>query len=416
MNKPIIKNGQNPIKLKINRKLNVVNKDVIKSHTINDIKGDNKGDIKEDKGENESEGEYVCGLCSKGFVNKYTLERHVETACKKNDIPQILKTIKSLKNINPDLNDINKIIEAVDELKMIKNNLNNVVESEEIKMKNKKESESDNVSEKSNDESNDESKNESKNEKNVLNNTFNNISNGVLNNVNDKEMSQTYNKMDNNTDTNMSNGSKYFIQGSNNVNNNNTNTINNNNNVTFNINVFGTENTTMLNNDTTIREILKLLGKIEPMYPGSRTNFKFDRDNIIKTLLKIYEKIHCDEEHPENHNIYIPNRKTYKPFHVYMEDQWKKIGDIETLKKTIIQSRDTLINLIDNLIECDATEANITDLYMYQKTLREDISSLLMNENQDDVKKLCKEIFMKTYEHRDLLIKSYKNKKYNKDD
>ena len=365
MNKSPIHN-QNNTKIKMtNRKNQIFDQDNTINNNINNT--NNKINNKMNNIVKVEENcELNCPSCNKNYVNKYTLERHMETACRRNDISQIVKMIKSLKNINPNTNDLNKIIEAVDELKNIINS------TSETSLNNKPDIST------------------------SLNNKLPDISN-ISNNL-----TQIYNKSDSEI--------KNIIQGNNNMNNNNMNNNNiinsNNTNVIFNINVFGNENTSMINDKMT-KEILQLLGKIEPLYPGSRTNFRFDRDNIIKTLLRIYEKIHCDESYPENHNIFISNQKTYKPFHIFIEDQWQRIGNMETFKKTIIQSQQALISLIDNLIECDAIEADIKDLCMYRKTLKQDIYALLHNDNHEDIQKLLKQIFMKTYQHRDLLLKTF---------
>jgi hypothetical protein len=76
---------------------------------------------------------------------------------------------------------------------------------------------------------------------------------------------------------------------------------------------------------------------------------------VVDATLDMYEKIHCNKEHSENHNIYIANKNPYKPIIVYTNDSWSRTDNndviIRELKRIKIEFSQVLKHICNNDID-----------------------------------------------------------------
>ena len=105
----------------------------------------------------------------------------------------------------------------------------------------------------------------------------------------------------------------------------------------------GNNNITTINN-TQNNIIIKNFGEENVSY---LTDFFFKNllksNNSIQTIPTIVREIHCNNEHPENMNIKILNKKT--PFiNVYKEDKWQQQDKKKTIQKIVNKN----FNLLDS--------------------------------------------------------------------
>jgi len=125
-------------------------------------------------------------------------------------------------------------------------------------------------------------------------------------------------------------------------------------------------------------------------------------------LLDFFQKIHIDEDHPENHNIYIPNMRSDKDFFI-MKEQWKKIGTIQMFQKNTQTYYGYLLNAIDFLIE-NTTNQNIKQRYVEGKKKITDLYDNIENKTRLE-KSLAKKFFDTIYQNKSLLKKTYDSTK-----
>ena len=126
-----------------------------------------------------------------------------------------------------------------------------------------------------------------------------------------------------------------------NITNNTNNTNNNkviNNNLILNINSFGKENLSHI----TLADYKKYLSGF---FPG---------------FIKFIEKVHFDENMPENHNINITNIKS-KYLHIYENNQWTIKEKVDVLDKFINKKYNVLVDKCEELEEKKKLSEKIID-------------------------------------------------------
>ena len=153
------------------------------------------------------------------------------------------------------------------------------------------------------------------------------------------------------------------------------NTINNktiNNNLTLNINSFGNESLAHITNN----DYKKFL---TGFFPG---------------FIKFIEKIHFDENVPENHNITITNLKS-KYVYTYDGEKWITMGKNETIDKFIAKKYNLLAGKLDELEENNQIDDKVLEKFNRftknyqdieaQKNTKNDIMLMIYN-NKNKVK------------------------------
>jgi hypothetical protein len=143
-----------------------------------------------------------------------------------------------------------------------------------------------------------------------------------------------------------------------------------------NINSFGKENMSHI----TLADYKKFLGGF---FPG---------------FIKFIEKVHFDENMPENHNISISNLKS-KYLHIYENNQWTAKEKADVLDKFINKKFNFLVDKCDELEESNQlSEKIIEDFIQFtqnykdeeaQKNTKNKVSLLLYN-NRDKIEKIEK--------------------------
>lgn len=113
---------------------------------------------------------------------------------------------------------------------------------------------------------------------------------------------------------------------------------------------------------------------------------------LNKDLKSLIENIHCDKDHPENHNVRIKNRKD-ELMETYIDGKWI-VSDCEETLEDLIQKGYRIINLYshsnrrDLISECDDEEEyfeirewfeTIFDDHHKQKPLKKQLMILFMN-------------------------------------
>jgi hypothetical protein len=156
----------------------------------------------------------------------------------------------------------------------------------------------------------------------------------------------------------------------NNNNNNNNKVINNNLNVQ--INSFGNESLTHITNN----DYKKFLSGF---FPG---------------FIKFIEKVHFDDNVPENHNISITNLKS-KYIHIYDNDKWMSKEKNETIDTFIAKKYNILANKLDELEENNIIDEKVIEKFNRftqnyqdkeaQKNTKNDIIMMIYN-NKNKIK------------------------------
>lgn len=125
--------------------------------------------------------------------------------------------------------------------------------------------------------------------------------------------------------------------------------------------------------------------------------WRIDQSILHKALVRIFKYVHCNSDFPENHNIYVSNKKYWIPFKVYKEGEWVLGSDVD-LKDAVISNQDRFIRLIDILIENNPEEAktlnNIKEAFGYEKDVKHDL--------------IARDFFRESYNHKKIIEESYK--------
>lgn len=174
---------------------------------------------------------------------------------------------------------------------------------------------------------------------------------------------------------------------------------NNNNNININLRLvnFGEEETKMLSENEFANEIFELLESNLVPSDGYFQGWKLSGNVIDDVMLRIHKRLHCNKDYPQNHNMYVTNQRFYVPFKVYKDNNWV-LSDETTLETCVEKNSNHLLNLLDELIECnpDAQDTLINIKDAFSKSC----------DSQD--RRLQKKIFQQTYDHRDVIKDTYK--------
>jgi hypothetical protein len=166
------------------------------------------------------------------------------------------------------------------------------------------------------------------------------------------------------------------------TNNNITNITNNNNNsnITNNINIqlvaYGKEDKNLLKNT----ELFKILGK------------------GFKSVPELIKAIHFNEEHPENHNIYISNMRD-KYVMVYDGDKWILEDKKNTIDDMFHDGRDLLV------IKCNDIKQLLDDKYLMKLKKFERFDKQI-DLNSDKKLELIEDIKLMLYNNRNMVLDS----------
>lgn len=179
---------------------------------------------------------------------------------------------------------------------------------------------------------------------------------------------------------------------------NNQNNINNQININMKMSDFGQESECYLNDEKFINEIFDVLAKNLVLdnrrYGGG---WRINHSIISEALIKMYRFVHCNSAFPENHNIYVTNKKYYLPFQIYKDSRWV-LGKSDDFENAVSKQQDRLVRLLKILIENNPEEKetleNILEAYGYEKNTKRE--------------KLAKDFFNESYNHKSLISQTHK--------
>jgi len=217
-----------------------------------------------------------------------------------------------------------------------------------------------------------------------------------------------------------------FVNGNNNgsIISGNNNRINNNN-ISISLNNLNEENLDILNkheHKEFQRSLIRTLGDFEnTSLDNSNIQIaqKFDTESIKNLFVMLFEEIYFNEKYPENHNIYVNSKVSYRPFHVYVNDRWSKEGNLDTIKDIIIRLKDIFLDWITELIH-NKTEENPEDIEVrdyynkYLSILSEDLIIFVSRLKEKELtlrstKKLVKHFFDVAYKNRAIVESTFKD-------
>jgi len=135
------------------------------------------------------------------------------------------------------------------------------------------------------------------------------------------------------------------------------------------INSYGNEDLSYLNLDH-IRKILKGNGQVVP---------------------KLVREIHCNPDHPENMNIFLPNKKNIKQIMCKVGNEWMMRDGKGILKELVYNQMDTIDNIMGNCADMTSSEV---------KRLQQ-----LSDAEEDDRNKWHDEMHIDIYNNKTLLGK-----------
>lgn len=196
------------------------------------------------------------------------------------------------------------------------------------------------------------------------------------------------------------------------------NTTFNLNNNKFTINNLNNENTDYIESE--YKELIPFLVEIKELIMSEdQHNVSEDRWNLevnrkilsqikiqIKGLCKtLYKLIHCNQNHPENHNIYITNLKKEIKFFIYANNMWKRTGDMKTLRGEITKIFQILLSFLEDM---ETEDLSIRDF----RNIKQKVQSQFKNFSKGDeafANSLAKDFFDITYLNKSILSKTYKH-------
>lgn len=204
----------------------------------------------------------------------------------------------------------------------------------------------------------------------------------------------------------------YMITGNNNKINNN-----NNNNIQINLNNIKCENLDILHSKSDFKfrqDLLETLGTFDET--EIKCMRKFKSESIKNTFLTLFEKLYFNEEYPENHNLYINNKQYCKNFHIFVDDKWSRIGDLDTIKDIILRLKeiftDWITQTVNEQISQEEDVETIKDLQEYLDILKTDLNHFIGSLRDKKItfksaKKLLKDFFDIAYKNRNTVKKTY---------
>ena len=127
---------------------------------------------------------------------------------------------------------------------------------------------------------------------------------------------------------------------------------------------------------------------------------------IRDLCIELYKLIHCHEDHPENHNIYITNLKKEILFFIYVNNRWERSGNMNTLKNEIENVFTALINSLDHYITmAEADGGDVEDF----KEIKRRVIDLYNQNNKQFNENLKKSFYDVTYQNKEIIGDTYQN-------
>ena len=172
---------------------------------------------------------------------------------------------------------------------------------------------------------------------------------------------------------------KLITIGDNNSNNNNntinnTNTTNNTNNITININAFDNPNISFLTDK----------------------DYKQCINRIINSVPELIKKIHFNPKHPENHNMYVSNKRNDE-IHCYDGNKWI-LGNKNELVNDLIQRNE---DILSDWIEDASMHKDNKLTEKFEKYLK-------LREEDDVLDKIIKKVKLEFYNNKNTILKTKK--------
>ena len=128
---------------------------------------------------------------------------------------------------------------------------------------------------------------------------------------------------------------------------------------------------------------------------------------IERIILDLFQKIHLDANHPENHNIYICNLKQNMNFYIKQRDKWTRSGNIETLRR---QVDDIYTHFIQDLNKTILAETEDSKKETFIEA-RKKIEKCYEENNAKFKRSLGSKCFYLTYGHKDVIEPTFERTK-----
>lgn len=196
---------------------------------------------------------------------------------------------------------------------------------------------------------------------------------------------------------------------SNNNSHNNINSNNHQNNIQVKVNVvnLGEEKVAMLEDDSQfLNEVVGILeaNPHNALYQG-KPRIIYNSDSMNNAIVKTFEKVHCNADYPENHNLYASNKNVYSAYQVFEDGEWKITNDLEPIKRIVINTKNNLANTL-NLAKADNEHDEIL-------ILDRGIDQLNLNYPSEAAvqPKICRKILLAAYNYKEILKESNQNSK-----
>lgn len=133
--------------------------------------------------------------------------------------------------------------------------------------------------------------------------------------------------------------------------------------------------------------------------------YSIEQTQIKSLLIQLFRLIHCSEDSPENHNIYVSTKKSWESYFLRIDNKWQDYHSIDGFDDIINHIQSSLINLIEHKTK----SVNTKKQQRYYKTLRDTIESECQTllENSKQHMSIRKSMYLEAYQHRDLIKKTF---------
>lgn len=118
---------------------------------------------------------------------------------------------------------------------------------------------------------------------------------------------------------------------------------------------------------------------------------KYDINKRNDAIIKLIEFINFNENYPENHNFYVPNRKL-QDYVIFYKNKWNRTADTKEIDEVIDNIKDGFYKSIQKMIDDD----KIGECEINLKKLKDGL-------DQKSTKEFFEKVFMKAYEHKDMI-------------
>jgi len=156
--------------------------------------------------------------------------------------------------------------------------------------------------------------------------------------------------------------------------------------------------------------IISLINKLE-QGKIPRSDDKYYPDSILEIIYDLIDKLNCNKDYPDNHNIFISNKKLYAAFNIYINDSWEQryekryiIHRIKRIQKEYLKILSyTYTHNSNNLIFKNNVKMQIKNI---EKLFDDDIGDELMQ-------LACKRIHRQIYNSNSIIGITYHRSKKN---